>query len=497
MHAYVSTVWSMRRRTATIALLGGFLLLAIAGFAWAGLDDDVDISVTALPTTFIPGDTVVFTVLAENIGPAYTANLEFRITSVTNATNPKPAITGATNVMSGGNVSMASNGNPIITSAAQSLPTGNTSYDVTVSIPSGYTGGDLAVRAEAVNVDPSDGDPEEGGALTIKLNTPKLALTKTGTASAQRSTAVNYTVTASNTGIAIANNVVITDTLPLGLTGISSGTPGCSVNPTGTVLTCGPFSINPAASKTVTVSATVSATAACGQAQTNQASVSYETPQGTPLPAVNASANTTVTCPTPTPTPSATPTPTPKPPTPTPTPSPASTTNSSTSSGSGSGTGSSSGSGTGTVAGTSQGRVLGAASVVGRVPAADLKAPDYILFARVPLIVEQLFAQVFGRKITPAESVCWKLRARSDKATLSKLKGAMAFHKGKGSTGFTSFCKPPKLGAAFVDDLFKIVYGRTPSISELKYWQKRHKDKPTQTALRGAMLFHKVGGIAH
>lgn len=481
MHTSARVPWlTLPRLKLGLALLvGGFLLLAVAGFAWATVDDDVNIEVTSSAALFVPGDTMTFTVTTENTGPAYNVDLEFR---VNHTQNPKPIITVST--MAGGSIGTASNGSPTLTSLGQALPTGTTSYEVTVEIPSGYTGGNLNVRAEATNA--ADADDNEAGSAIITLNVPKLTLVKTGTTSAQRNGAVSYVVTANNTGAAAASNVIITDSLPLGLTGVSSGAAGCSVNPAGTVLTCGPFSINPSASKAIAVSATVSAIAACGQIQTNQASVSYNSPQGTPLPTVAASANTTVVCPTPTPTTSSTPTPTP-------TPTPAASTSSSTSNSSGTaGTGSSSsGSSTST---NRTGRIAGALS---GPSAADLKAPDYIPHVRVPLIVEQLFGQVYGRRITPPESTCWKLRARSDKATLSKLKGAMAWHKAHGSVGYTKFCQPPKLSSALVDDLFKLVYNRAPSASELKYWQKRHKDKPRLAELRGAMLFHKAQGIKH
>lgn len=54
--------------------------------------------------------------------------------------------------------------------------------------------------------------------------------------------------------------------------------------------------------------------------------------------------------------------------------------------------------------------------------------------ASVPAIVERIFGEVFGKKITPAESTYWKSRARTDKKTESALKGAMYFQKAKGLT---------------------------------------------------------------
>lgn len=61
----------------------------------------------------------------------------------------------------------------------------------------------------------------------------------------------------------------------------------------------------------------------------------------------------------------------------------------------------------------------------------DSKASDYIHDNKVPIIVGRIFQDVFGKKINKAESDYWKKRARTDKATEAKLKGAMQFQKGK------------------------------------------------------------------
>lgn len=74
-----------------------------------------------------------------------------------------------------------------------------------------------------------------------------------------------------------------------------------------------------------------------------------------------------------------------------------------------------------------KGKVLGAKTVA--VSAKDKKAKDYIISKHAPIIVSQVFRTVFGKDIKPAESTYWKNRARTDKATQYKLKGAMLFQK--------------------------------------------------------------------
>lgn len=53
------------------------------------------------------------------------------------------------------------------------------------------------------------------------------------------------------------------------------------------------------------------------------------------------------------------------------------------------------------------------------------------------------------------------------------------------------------LTSADVTNLFKSVYGRTPTARELKYWVSRRSDKPGRTALLGAIVFHKANKISH
>lgn len=77
-------------------------------------------------------------------------------------------------------------------------------------------------------------------------------------------------------------------------------------------------------------------------------------------------------------------------------------------------------------------RVAGVKKIV--ISLADRKAPDFIQNKTVPAVVERIFFSIWDRKIMHKESVYWKARARSDKPTESKLRGAMAWHKARGRT---------------------------------------------------------------
>jgi hypothetical protein len=55
-------------------------------------------------------------------------------------------------------------------------------------------------------------------------------------------------------------------------------------------------------------------------------------------------------------------------------------------------------------------------------------------------------------------------------------------------------------GLASIRDLnalFRSVYGRTPTVSEWRYWATRLLDKPNRTVLVGAMAYHKAHNIRH
>lgn len=116
----------------------------------------------------------------------------------------------------------------------------------------------------------------------------------------------------------------------------------------------------------------------------------------------------------------------------------------------------------------------------------------------VPLLVESIFGQTFGRVPNIAESAYWKARFRAEKDSIYKIRRTMAWHQVNGSFG------PPKAVAAVPDivkrinAIFRAAYdGRNPTVAENHYWLTRIKDKPTEAALQGAMYFHKINGIQH
>ena len=144
----------------------------------------------------------------------------------------------------------------------------------------------------------------------------------------------------------------------------------------------------------------------------------------------------------------------------------------------------------------STGRVLGTTTICTR--AGDRNQSDFISNQNVPLIVQQIFQHAFGRDITHAESVYWKARARCTKATLSKLTGAMTWHKLNGSTGVISTSPnaiPNADVPAVVARLFRSIFGRDITHTESVYWKDRARsDKRSEADLHGTMQWHQLQG---
>lgn len=120
----------------------------------------------------------------------------------------------------------------------------------------------------------------------------------------------------------------------------------------------------------------------------------------------------------------------------------------------------------------------------------------------VPLAVEAIFRQVFGRKPTDIESLYWKARFRSDKGSTYKVKRAMRWHEARGSFGPTPVAATaaiePLSMVKNINAMFRAVYDeRNPTVSENKYWLSRIVDKTTEQAMKDAMLYHRLNNIDH
>lgn len=117
--------------------------------------------------------------------------------------------------------------------------------------------------------------------------------------------------------------------------------------------------------------------------------------------------------------------------------------------------------------------------------------------------VASAFQTVFGRKPSGVEASYWSKRVqRCEKKSLQALVGAMWFQQAHGRTYVpdkaVAGVKSPLL-LTRVGTLFRTVYSRAATASELRYWQDRVRkgEKRTEETLAGAMNYHRLHGIRH
>ncbi|MDD5041680.1 MAG: hypothetical protein PHX87_04730 [Candidatus Peribacteraceae bacterium] len=147
--------------------------------------------------------------------------------------------------------------------------------------------------------------PGDAGCSSLQDNdetnpaSPDASITKSGPVTVIRGSTVAYTLAATNVGTATAQNVVVSDVIPAGLTfNPSLSSPECVLNGAGTSVLCNNFSLTAGQTRTFTVNFTVGPSVACGANIQNNAAVSTSNDTNT---ANNAGQwNTAVQCPNPT-----------------------------------------------------------------------------------------------------------------------------------------------------------------------------------------------------
>lgn len=153
------------------------------------------------PATYETGDPVVYTLTITNTGNAAATNLTVR--------NWLP--TGATYV-SGGTYSGG-----VVSWNIANLAAGNsTNVQYTVTGNQTLFNNRFGVTSTQVNANGS-------GAVETVFLAPVLGISKSGPASAAPGDLITYTLTINNSGNAIANNLIISDTVPTGASYISGG----------------------------------------------------------------------------------------------------------------------------------------------------------------------------------------------------------------------------------------------------------------------------------
>ena len=218
-----------------------------------GPEADLAVSKTDGQAAAVPGEPLTYTIVASNAGPAISA-------AIVSDAMP-PALLGVTWTCSASSGSTcAPSGAGDINDTVNLAVGGTATYAVTGIVASGAAG----TISNTATVTPSGGvgDPSPGNnsATDTDTLTPEsdLAITKTDSADpVNPGDPLTYSVAIVNTGPSDATGVTVVDSLPAGVTFVSSvpGPPTCSF--AGVTLTCGLGALAAGGTSAVSISVTV------------------------------------------------------------------------------------------------------------------------------------------------------------------------------------------------------------------------------------------------
>ena len=207
---------------------------------------DVSILKTSSPTSTQPGDQVVWTLSATNDGPS--TALDVVISDVLPA--------GVTFVSASPGCSNVAG---TVTCNVGDIPSGQ-QRQVTITVSINVGAPSTVTNTATVDSDTDDPDPTDNSSTSSVsvAESADLNLTKTAnTANAAPGDTITYTLTVRNDGPSTSRDVTLSDSIPAGLTFVSSapGSPTCTES--GGTLSCDLGDIPSGGTRTVTVTATV------------------------------------------------------------------------------------------------------------------------------------------------------------------------------------------------------------------------------------------------
>ncbi|MFI5617234.1 DUF6923 family protein [Streptomyces sp. NPDC051567] len=237
--------------------------------------DPVDLGVTKTgPTTVLPGGNVSYTIQVTNNGPNPSSGWTLNDAVPAGLTNAATTTAGCT--ITGGSLSCT--GGPLAVGASAPVTLTGTAADAATTIVNTAT-----VRGNDPDPNP---DNDTSTFTTTVTRTVDLAVVKTGPATVAPGGEITYSIEITNNGPQDSTGWTLTDTIPAGVTGAATSTPGCGIG--AGVLTCtgGPLANGASTTLTVTGNAAPGATTV-----ENTARVTGKEPD--PVPGNNTSTITT------------------------------------------------------------------------------------------------------------------------------------------------------------------------------------------------------------
>ena len=236
-------------KPAAILLL---LSLTTAPTLWGAAAGGTDVSVTKTDgvTSAVPGQMVTYTIVVSNSGADTTG------VAVTDNFSAGLTCTWTCAASAGSSCTAMGSGN--ISDTVNLLDSGNATYTATCTIASSLTG-TLSNTATVSGGSQTDSNASNNSATdndTALVPSADLSITKTDSADpVDQGAAYSYTITVNNAGPSDATSVVATETLPAGVSFVSTSG-GCAEDPNG-VPTCtlGTIAAGGMASYTVNVTA--------------------------------------------------------------------------------------------------------------------------------------------------------------------------------------------------------------------------------------------------
>jgi uncharacterized repeat protein (TIGR01451 family) len=209
---------------------------------------DVKVTKSASASTALPGDQITFTVVVENLGGADATGVV--------VTDNVPAALDVTAV-SGPGCSFAGQ---LVTCNVGTLGAG-ASATITITTTAGPGTGPCPwsptnrAQVRADNEPPANNGNNQSNPVTVRVNcAPSVQITKSGPATVGQGGTVSYSIQVENTGTGPAQNVVVADSIPAGLTITNVSGPNCTTN--GQNVSCNVGTLAAGASATVTITAT-------------------------------------------------------------------------------------------------------------------------------------------------------------------------------------------------------------------------------------------------